>query len=69
MSVDLMKCNIEENKANCPCTYFSCSKRGKCCECIKYHLSRRELPACCFPPEVEKTYDRSFEMFIKTYSK
>jgi len=24
-----------------------------------------ELPACCFPADVEKTYDRSFERFIK----
>ena len=63
-----MKCNIEKNKADCPCTY-PCSKKGKCCECLKYHLSRRELPACCFPLEVEKTYDRSFEKFIEIYSK
>ncbi len=28
-----------------------------------------ELPACCFPPEVEKTYDRSFRKFIEVYSK
>lgn len=64
-----MKCNIEENKKNCPCTYMSCSMRGKCCECIKYHLKRRELPACCFPADVEKTYDRTFEKFIEVYSK
>jgi hypothetical protein len=25
----------------------------------------RQLPACCFPPEYEKTYDRSFELFAK----
>ncbi|KAA0015151.1 MAG: cytosolic protein, partial [Thermoplasmata archaeon] len=42
--------------------------KGKCCECLRYHLSRRELPACCFPKEVERTYDRSFEKFIETYS-
>ncbi|MBD3228783.1 MAG: hypothetical protein GF329_11410 [Candidatus Lokiarchaeota archaeon] len=64
-----MKCNIEENRKDCPCTYMSCSKRGKCCECIKYHLKRRELPACCFPSDVEKTYDRTFEKFIEVYSK
>jgi len=62
-------CNIEINKENCPCTYEYCDKKGVCCECLRYHLSRRELPACCFPPEVEKTYDRSFERFIEVYSK
>jgi hypothetical protein len=23
----------------------------------------RQLPACCFPKDVERTYDRSFERF------
>ena len=26
-----------------------------------------ELPACVFPPEVEKTYDRSFARFVKVF--
>ena len=59
--------NQQENLDNCPCTYMSCSRRGKCCECLQYHLASRQLPACCFPPEVEKTYDRSFARFIQTY--
>ncbi len=64
-----MQCpNQEANLGDCPCTYTSCSLRGKCCECLKSHLSRKELPACCFPPEVEKTYDRSFAKFIETWS-
>jgi len=25
----------------------------------------KELPACCFTPEVEKTYDRSFKRFVE----
>jgi hypothetical protein len=25
----------------------------------------RQLPGCCFPAEVEKTWDRSFETFAK----
>jgi hypothetical protein len=29
----------------------------------------RELPACLFPAEVEKTYDRSLAKFIEIYSK
>lgn len=62
-----MECKKESNLQNCPCTYEGCSKKGICCECLHYHLSRNELPACCFPPEVEKTYDRSFKKFVETY--
>ena len=56
------------NTKPCACTYSGCSKNGKCCECLAYHLAMRELPACCFPPDVEKTYDRSFRKFIETWS-
>ncbi|MCK4590290.1 MAG: hypothetical protein KAT86_00950 [Candidatus Latescibacteria bacterium] len=59
--------NLEENKKQCPCTYEPCSKKGICCECIKYHWQLGELPACFFTPEVEKTYDRSIERFIQSY--
>ncbi|HID25208.1 MAG TPA: cytosolic protein [Thermoplasmata archaeon] len=62
-------CNVGNNMENCPCTYEPCSKKGVCCECIRYHLKRNELPACCFPLDVEKTYNRSFERFIESYSK
>ncbi len=58
-----MECNLEANKSACNCTYEPCPRKGKCCECIQYHLKMRELPACAFPPEVERTYDRSFERF------
>lgn len=64
-----MKCSIDENRKKCACTYEPCSRKGKCCECITYHWKHRELPACFFPPEVEKTYDRSLNRFIKTYSR
>ena len=63
-----MECNIEANKARCPCTYEPCSKKGKCCECIFYHLELGELPACVFPLEVEKAYDRSISRFVETFS-
>ncbi len=59
-----MECKKEENKTACPCTYDPCDKKGICCECLKYHLKMGELPACCFPPEVEKTFDRSIKRFI-----
>ncbi len=55
------------NNVNCTCTYSNCAKHGKCCECIKYHLRMQELPACCFPSNVERSYDRSFRKFIETY--
>lgn len=60
-----MDCNIEKNKKSCNCTYEPCSKKGACCECLRYHLASRELPACCFPEEAERTYDRSFEHFAR----
>ncbi|MCK5548255.1 MAG: hypothetical protein KAI64_04525 [Thermoplasmata archaeon] len=61
-------CEQEENLESCNCTYEPCSRKGLCCECIKYHLEMNELPACCFPNDVEKTYDRSFERFVKIHS-
>ena len=60
-----MECQKEENLKSCPCTYPDCPRKGICCECIKYHLVHNELSACCFSKESEKTFDRSFEMFIK----
>jgi hypothetical protein len=58
--------NYEQNRANCNCTYEPCSKKGKCCECIAYHRRAGELPACFFPDDVERTYDRSFARFKKS---
>jgi len=39
-----------------------------CCECVSYHRNRKELPACFFPANAEKTYDRSIKNFIKLNS-
>jgi len=61
----MVECRKKENSKNCNCTYNPCSRKGICCECINYHLKNRELPACCFPADVEKTYDRTFETFAK----
>ncbi len=63
-----MDCNEEKNLQNCNCTYEPCSRKGNCCECVAYHRSSKELPACFFPDDVERTYDRSFRKFIQTYS-
>ena len=57
--------NKEKNLQHCNCTYEPCSRKGICCECLAYHRQMRQLPACYFPPEVEKTYDRSIARFLK----
>jgi hypothetical protein len=59
-----MECNIDKNMKSCTCE--PCSRKGKCCECLRYHWSMRELPACLFPDDVERTYDRSIEKFVET---
>ena len=62
-------CNVELNLTRCNCTYEPCSRKGICCECISYHKSLGQLPACLFPDDVEKTYDRSIRRFIEIHSK
>jgi hypothetical protein len=64
-----MECAIKDNKAGCTCTYEPCSRKGRCCECIAYHRRLGELPGCVFPPEVEKTYDRSVARFIACHKR
>jgi uncharacterized protein DUF6485 len=59
-----MECQKEQNLEFCNCTY-SCEKKGKCCVCIKYHRERKELPACYFNNEQEKSYDRSIDFYLK----
>ena len=63
----MLECKVKQNKLRCNCTYEPCAKKGICCECIQFHWANGELPACLFPDDVEKTYDRSIERFIKTY--
>jgi len=64
-----MECEVEVNKAKCTCTYESCSRKGKCCQCILYHRALGELPGCLFPPEIERTYDRSISRFVAASSR
>jgi hypothetical protein len=59
-----MECNKAHNLQVCNCTYEPCPRKGICCECIAYHNRYGELPACVFPPEVERTYDRSIARFV-----
>jgi hypothetical protein len=62
-----MECKVKQNKARCNCSYEPCAKKGICCECIESHRTKGQLPACFFPNDIEKTFDRSIERFIKTY--
>lgn len=65
----MAECTVKANMARCNCSYGSCSRKGKCCECLRYHLDAGQMPACFFPDDVERTYDRSIETFIATYQK
>ena len=58
----------ETNMENCNCSYEGCSRKGNCCECLQHHLAAKQLPACCFPDDVEKTYDRSFQRFAQLHA-
>lgn len=60
-----MECKKEKNLKGCNCSYSPCPRKGTCCECVEYHRKSRELPACFFPDNVERTYDRSFEKFAQ----
>ncbi len=64
----MAECKKEENLKGCPCTYPDCPRKGICCECIAHHRAKNQLPACCFPPEVEKTFDRSVGKFLEIKS-
>ncbi|HOJ44319.1 MAG TPA: DUF6485 family protein [Syntrophorhabdaceae bacterium] len=59
-----MECNMEKNRASCTCTYEPCSRKGKCCECVAYHRSKKQIPGCFFSKEGERTYDRSYAKFV-----
>jgi hypothetical protein len=64
-----MECKQEKYKATCTCSYEPCARKGICCECIDYHWRHGELPGCLFPPQVERTYDRSLARFIACYQR
>lgn len=60
-----MECKQDKNLKQCNCSYEPCSRKGMCCECIQYHIKMRQLPACVFPNDAERTYDRSYEHFAR----
>jgi hypothetical protein len=55
----------EANVAHCTCTYEPCSRKGTCCECVRYHRSAGELPACFFSEQGERSFDRSVGCFVR----
>ncbi len=59
-----MECKKHSNLKNCNCSY-PCPGKGICCDCVAYHRSRKELPACYFPANAERTYDRSIAYFME----
>ncbi len=61
------QCRSDKNLKRCNCSYEPCSRKGICCECLTYHWSHQELPACFFPDAVERTYDRSLARFISIH--
>lgn len=61
-------CQSEKNTVACNCSYSPCGRKGICCECVAYHRRRGELPACFFPDDVERTYDRSIERFVSLHA-
>jgi hypothetical protein len=56
---------LKKNLAGCTCTYMACERRGACCACVTYHRASGQLPGCFFPPEAERTYDRSVRHFVE----
>ena len=60
-----MECKKDNNLNHCNCSYEPCSRKGVCCDCLSYHVRMRQLPACVFPDDAERTYDRSYEHFAK----
>lgn len=60
----VLTCKRAENLKTCPCQHPGCKRKGICCECLRHHLSKNELPRCCFPSVVRDENGRSFDTFI-----
>ena len=63
----MAECKTAKNIKTCNCSYEPCSRKGVCCECLQYHLRMSEFPACLFPDDIEKGYDRSIANFVKVW--
>jgi len=66
MKGQMQACRKPENLKSCPCTYPSCERKGMCCECIRHHRERDQLPACFFTKDAERSYDRSVQAFVRS---
>ncbi len=64
-----MQCKAAENAKQCNCSYEPCPRKGICCDCVAYHRDLGQLPACFFPENVERTYDRSIAKFVSLHLK
>lgn len=62
-----MECKKDLNMTRCNCSYEPCSRKGICCDCIEYHRKAGAMPACYFPDDIEKGYDRSISNFVKVW--
>lgn len=62
-----MECLKDQNMEMCNCSYPGCARKGICCQCLHYHRKKGALPACFFPDDIEKGYDRSIANFIKIW--
>jgi len=60
--------NRDANLEACTCTYEPCSRKGLCCECMRYHLKLGEVPGCFFSKEDERSYDRTIARFVASNS-
>lgn len=65
----MKECKSKKTLGRCNCSYEPCGRKGVCCECLSYHWSQGELPACVFPESVERTYDRSVARFVQIHKK
>jgi len=63
----MTECRLDQNLKRCNCSYEPCGRKGLCCECLAYHRSLDELPACFFPDKIERTYDRSLRRFLSLH--
>ena len=43
-----------ENVKECSCPRTDCARYKKCCECVKNHREKGNLPRCLRPPEPPK---------------
>jgi hypothetical protein len=60
-----MECKREKNLESCGCSYPGCVRKGICCECVRHHREKKELPGCFFPKETERSFDRSVKKFLE----